>query len=79
MKKNKLEEGQSFRADMQTIKEKDVKRLQETFSQFFGSKPAELKKRSSKLRNKIYYFGFLVTVFFMVIVYFTKNVNFVGF
>ena len=78
MKKNKLEEGQNFRADMKTIKEKDVKRLQQTFSQFFGNKPAELKKRSLKLRNKIYYFGFLATVLFMGIVYLVKNVNFVG-
>ena len=78
VKKNKSERSQNFRADMQTIKERDVRKLQETFSQFFGSDPGTIRKNSSKIRNRIYFFGFAGIVFFVVITYLTKNISFVG-
>ena len=78
-KKNKSDRNQDFKADMQTIKEQDVRKLQETFSQFFGADPVTIRKHSSKIRNRVYFFGFVVTVFFIVIIYITKNINFVGF
>ena len=77
-KKDKAEGRQNFKADMKKIKEEDVRKLQETFSQFFGAKPNEMKKNSKKIRNKVYFLGFFVTVFFVLIIYLTKNVNFVG-
>ena len=79
VKKNKAEKGQDFKADLQTIKEQDVRNLQETFSQFFGSNPDTIRRYSSKIRNRIYFFGFAATVFLVVIVYLTKNISFIGF
>ena len=78
VKKNKSERSQDFKADMKTIKKEDVRRLQETFSQFFGKSSDEMRKRSSRLKNKIYFFGFVAIIFFVVVFYLTKNVNFVG-
>ena len=78
VKKNKSERSQDFRADMQTIKKEDVRKLQETFSQFFGKSSDEMRKRSSRLKNKIYFFGFVAIIFFVVVIYLTKNVSFVG-
>ena len=78
VKKIKSEKSQNFKADMQTIKQADVRKLQETFSQFFGNSNVEMKKHSSRLKNKIYFFGFLATIFFVVLFYLTKNVKFVG-
>ena len=78
VKKDKSGRSQKFKADMETIKKEDVRKLQETFKQFFGADPSEIRKQSSKIRNKVYVFGFVVTVFFGVIIYLTKNVNFVG-
>ena len=77
-KTNKSERSQDFKADVQTIKKEDVKKLQETFSQFFGKNSDEMRKYSSRLKSKIYFFGFVATIFFVVVFYFTKNVNFVG-
>ena len=59
-------------------KEEDARKLQETFSQFFGKNSDEMRKHSSRLKNKIYFFGFVATIFFVVVIYLTKNVNFVG-
>ena len=78
VKKNKSARNQDFKADMQTIKKEDVRKLQETFSQFFGENSDEMRKRSSRLKNKIYFFGFVAIIFFVVVFYLTKNVNFVG-
>ena len=78
IKKNKSERSQDFKADMQTIKKEDVRKLQETFSQFFGKSSDEMKKHSSRLKNKIYFFGFVAIIFFVVLLYLTKRVNFVG-
>ena len=78
-KKSKLEKGQSFRADMQAIKNEDVRKLQESFNQYFGADPDKMKKRALELRNKIYLFGFIIIVVFVVIVFLSKNVKFVGF
>ena len=78
MKKNKSARDQDFKADMQTIKKEDVRKLQETFNQFFGDSSDEMRKRSSKLKNKIYFFGFVAIIFFAVVLYLTKNLNFVG-
>ena len=78
MKKYKLERSQSFKADMQSIKKEDTIKLQKTFSQFFGSNPNEMKKNSSKLRNKVYIFGFAASVVIFLLVYITKNIKFVG-
>ena len=78
VKKNKAERRLNFKADMRTIKKKDVRKLQKTFSQFFGEEPSEMKKHSSRIRNKVYFFGFVVTAFFGVIIYIVKNVSFVG-
>ena len=78
VKKNKSDRNQDFKADMQTIKEQDVRKLQETFSQFFGSDSGTIRRHSSKIRNRIYLFGFAATVFFVVIVYLTKNISFIG-
>ena len=78
IKKNKSERSQDFKADMQTIKKEDVRKLQETFSQFFGKSSDEMRKRSSGLKNKIYFFGFVAIIFFVAVFYLTKNVNFVG-
>ena len=79
MKKNKLERNQSFKADMQSIKKEDVRKLQESFRQFFGSNSDEIKKNSSKLRNKVYFFGFIACVFLVVAIFLTKNIKFVDF
>ena len=78
VKKNKSERSQDFKADMQTIKKEDVRKLQETFSQFFGKSSDEMRIRSSRLKNNIYFFGFVAIIFFMVVFYLTKNLNFVG-
>ena len=78
VKKNKSEISQDFKADLQTIKKEDERKLQETFSQFFGKSSDEMRKRSSGLKNKIYFFGFVATIFFVVVFYLTKNVSFVG-
>ena len=78
IKKNKSERSQDFKADMQTIKKEDVRKLQETFSQFFGKSSDEMRKRSSGLKNKIYFFGFVAIIFFVVVLYLSKNLNFVG-
>ena len=78
VKKKKSDRNQDFKADMQTIKEQDVRNLQETFSQFFGSNPDTIRRYSSKIRNRIYFFGFVATVFFVVIIYLTKTISFVG-
>ena len=78
VKKNKSARGQDFKADMQTIKKEDVRKLQETFNQFFGDSPDEMRKHSSKLKNKIYFFGFVAIIFFAAVLYLTKNLNFVG-
>ena len=78
VKKDKAERRQNFKADMQTIKKEDVRQLQKTFSQFFGSEPNEMKKHSSKIRNKVYFFGFVATILFGAIIYLTKNIKFVG-
>ena len=78
VKKNKSDRNQDFRADMQAIKEQDVRKLQETFSQFFGSDSGTIRSHSSKIRNRIYFFGFVATVFFVLIVYLTRNISFVG-
>ena len=77
-KKNKSEKSQNFKADMQTIKEQDVRKLQETFNQFFGSDPGTIRRHSSKIRNRIYFFGFAATVFFVAIIYLIKNIRFAG-
>ena len=78
MKKNKSARDQDFKADMQTIKKEDVRKLQETFNQFFGDSSDEMRKRSSKLKNKIYLFGFVAIIFFVVVFYLKENLNFVG-
>ena len=78
VKKDKSERSQKFKADMETIKKEDVRKLQETFSQFFGADPNEISKQSSKIRNKVYVFGFVVTVLFAVVFFLAKNVKFVG-
>ena len=78
MKKNKSKRSQDFKADMETIEKEDVRKLQETFSQFFGKNSDEMRKHSSRLKNKIYFFGFMAIIFFVVVFYLTKNVNFVG-
>jgi|TARA_Y100000022_G_scaffold124816_1_gene108096 hypothetical protein len=78
VKKNKSERSQNFKADMKTIKKEDVKKLQETFSQFFGANSREMRKQSSRLRNRIYFFGFAATIIFVVAYYLTKNVKFIG-
>ena len=78
VKKNKSERNQNFKADIKTIKKEDVRKLQETFSQFFGANPREMRKQSSRLRNRIYLLGFVATIFFVVAYYLTKNVKFIG-
>ena len=78
VKKNNSERNQDFKADMQTIKKEDVRKLQETFSKFFGANPKDVRKQSSRLRNRIYFFGFVATIFFVVAYYLTKNVKFIG-
>ena len=52
--------------------------MKKTFSQFFGNNPDEMSKQSSRLRNRIYFFGFVATTFFVVGYYLTKNVKFIG-
>ena len=79
VKKGKAERRQNFKADMQAIKKEDVRKLQETYSRFFGAKPEEIKKNSSNIKKKVYFFGFALTVIFGASLYFTKNVKFVGF
>ena len=79
VKKGKAESRQNFKADMQAIKKEDVRKLQETYSRFFGAKPEEIKKNSSNIKKKVYFFGFALTVIFGALLYFTKNVKFVGF
>lgn len=77
-KKSKPERGQEFKADMQTIKNEDVRKLQESFNQYFGANPDEMKKRALKLKNKIYFFGLIITLLFVIVFYLSKNVKFVG-
>jgi len=79
VKKGKTGKRQNFKADMRAIKKEDVRRLQETYSRFFGAEPEEIKRNSSKIRKKVYFFGFTLTVIFGAILYFTKNIKFVGF
>ena len=79
VKKGKTERKQNFKADMRAIKKEDVRRLQETYSRFFGAEPEEMKRNSSNIRKKVYFFGFALTVIFGAILYFTKNVKFLGF
>ena len=79
MKKNKSDKRQSFKDDMKTIKNEDIRNLQKTFSQFFGSKPDEMQKRASKLRNKVYFFGFLISFFVAVVFLLTQKIKFIGF
>ncbi len=78
VKKNKSKRSLKFKADMETIKKEDVRKLQETFSQFFGADPSGMSKKSKKIRNKVYFFGFVITVLFVVIFFITKNIKFVG-
>ena len=78
VKKYKSERSQGFKADMQTIKEQDVRKLQQTFSQFFGSDPDSIRKHSSKIKNRVYFFGLVTTVFIVIIIYLTKNISFIG-
>ena len=77
-RKNKSERSQNFKADIKSIKREDVRKLQETFKQFFGANPSEISKQSSRLRNRIYFFGFVATIFFVVVYYLTKNIKFIG-
>ena len=77
VKKNKSARDQDFKADMQTIKKEDVKKLQETFIQFFGDSSDEMRKQSTRLKSKIYFFGFVAIIFFVVVSYLMQNVNFV--
>ena len=79
VKKGKAERRQNFKADMRAIKKEDVRKLQETYNRFFGTGPAEMQKNSSKIRQKVYFFGFALTIIFGTLVYITKNVKFVGF
>ena len=79
VKKGKKERRQNFKADMRAIKKEDVRRLQETYSRFFGAEPEEMKRNSSNIRKKVYFFGFTLTVVFGTILFLTKNVKFVGF
>ena len=79
VKKGKAERKQNFKADMRAIKKEDVRKLQETYNRFFGTGPAEMQKNSSKIRQKVYFFGFALTIIFGTLVYITKNVKFVGF
>ena len=79
VKKGKAERRQNFKADMQAIKKEDVRKLQETYGRFFGAEPEEMKKNSSNIRKKVYFFGFALTVIFGALLYLTKNVKFVGF
>ena len=79
VKKGKAERKQNFKADMRAIKKEDVRKLQETYSRFFGAEPEEVKKNSSNIRKKVYSLGFALTVIFGLILFFTKNVKFVGF
>jgi len=79
VKKGKAERRQNFKADMRAIKKEDVRKLQETYSRFFGAEPEEMKKNSSKIRKKVYFFGFALTIIFGTLIYLTKSVKFVGF
>ena len=78
VKKSKAERRQNFKADMRAIKKEDVRKLQETYSQFFGAKPEEMKKNSSKIRRKVYFFGFALSIIFVALLFISKNVKFVG-
>ncbi len=78
MKKNNLNESQGLKADAQTIKKEDIKKLQKTFNHIFGANSVEMKKQSLKLRKKIYFYGFGATVFFVLMLYITKRLSFVG-
>ena len=79
VKKGKAERKQNFKADMRAIKKEDVRKLQETYSRFFGAEREEMKKNSSKIRKKVYFFGFALTIIFGALLYLTKSVKFVGF
>ena len=63
---------------MGAIKKEDVRKLQETYSRFFGAEPEEIKKNSSNIRKKVYFFGCALTVVFGAMLYLAKNVKFVG-
>ena len=79
VKKGKAERKQNFKADMRAIKKEDVRKLQETYSRFFGAESEEMKKNSSKIRKKVYFFGFALIIIFGALLLLTKNVKFVGF
>ena len=79
VKKSEAERKQNFKADMRAIKKEDVRKLQETYSRFFGAEPEEMKKNSVKIRKKVYFFGFALTIIFGTLLYLTKSVKFVGF
>lgn len=79
MKKNKTIRNNDFKADMQTIKQRDTENLQKTFRKFFGPKPDEMKVNSSKLKKQVYFFGFVVSVIMLGILVLTQKIKFVGF
>ena len=49
---------------MQAIKKEDVRKLQETYSRFFGAKPEEIKKNSSKHKEKSLLFWLCTDYYF---------------
>ena len=79
MEKNKSKRNHNFKADMQTIKDRDVENLQKTFRKFFGAKHDQMKAKSSKLKKKVYIFGFLMSVLMLGILALTQKIKFIGF
>ena len=80
MKKDELFENEAnFKADSQTIKQKDIEKLQTTFKQFFGSDIEEIRKRSSILKRRMYLFGLSVVFATLVAYYLIQKIKFVQF
>ena len=80
MKKHKkTEKKNEIRADFESIKKQDIKKLQKTFEQFFGKTSEEIKERSKNLKRRFYLLG-AALVFFVAIIYLLiNNVKFVQF
>ncbi len=63
----------------QNIKEQDIKKLQKTFEQFFGTTSEEIKERSKKLKRRFYITGVMLIVVTIITYSLIQNLKFVDF
>ncbi len=78
-RKREIEDSTEFKADSTTIKNEDIKNLQKTFKQFFGSNSNEIKKSSANLKKRVYLIGFTVIILAVAIYHLSQKISFVNF